>query len=78
MLSNSSADHQRRKLDAIGLLSYFGDRLVCSDQYGAAKPAPSIVLTDCTSLGLQTHEVAYIGDEYELDAIGAQPAGPHA
>ena len=75
VVSNSSADHQRRKLDAIGLLAYFEDRLICSAEHGAAKPAASIFLAGCDSLGLQPHEVAYIGDNYETDAIGAHRAG---
>lgn len=78
IVSNSSAEHQHRKLGAIGLLPYFGDRIICSDQHGAAKPAPSIFLAGCTSLGLSPHEVAYIGDKYELDAVGANRAGLHA
>ncbi|WP_246039642.1 HAD family hydrolase [Glycomyces buryatensis] len=77
VVSNSSADHQRHKLDTIGLLSYFGDRLICSDQHGAPKPAASIFLAGCTTLGLQPHEVAYIGDKYDTDAIGAHQAGLH-
>ncbi|MEV0349492.1 HAD family hydrolase [Nonomuraea sp. NPDC050680] len=78
IVSNSSADHQRHKLDAIGLLPYFGDTLVCSDQHGVAKPASSIFVAGCTSLGLQSHEVAYVGDKYALDAVGAHEAGLHA
>jgi len=78
IVSNSSADHQRHKLDAIGLLPYFRDTLVCSAQHGAAKPASSIFLAGCTSLGLQPHEVAYIGDKYAVDAVGAREAGLHA
>jgi putative hydrolase of the HAD superfamily len=78
IVSNSSADHQRHKLDTIGLLPYFGDTFVCSDQHGAAKPTPSIFLAGCTSLGLPPHEVAYIGDKYTLDAVGAHEAGLHA
>ncbi|MEW1860508.1 HAD family hydrolase [Streptomyces sp. NPDC088194] len=78
IVSNSSADHQRRKLEAIGLLPYFGAVLVCSDQHGAAKPARSIFLAGCASLGLRPHEVAYVGDKYEIDAVGARDAGLHA
>lgn len=78
IVSNSSADHQRHKLDTIGLLPYLGDTLVCSDQHGAAKPAASIFLAGCASLGLQPHEVAYVGDKYTLDAVGAHEAGLHA
>jgi putative hydrolase of the HAD superfamily len=78
IVSNSSLDHQRGKLDAIGLLAYFGDSLICSDPHGAAKPAPSIFLAGCSALGLRPHEVAYVGDDYELDAVGAYEAGLHA
>jgi putative hydrolase of the HAD superfamily len=78
IVSNSSIDHQRRKLDSIGLLTYFGDRLICSDQHGEAKPVPSIFLAGCASLGLQPHEVAYVGDNYTLDAEGAHDAGLRA
>ncbi len=51
---------------------------MCSDRHGAAKPAPSIFLAGCTSLGLPPHEVAYVGDKYDLDAVGAHRAGLHA
>lgn len=77
VVSNSSADHQRRKLESIGLLPYFGDRIVCSDPHGAAKPAASIFLAGCAALGLRPHEVAYVGDDYETDAMGARRAGLH-
>ncbi|WP_460072776.1 HAD family hydrolase [Streptomyces sp. YKOK-I1] len=78
IVSNSSVDHQRDKLHAIDLLRYFGDVLICSEQHGAAKPSASIFLAGCTSLGLPPHEVAYVGDKYTLDAVGAHDAGLHA
>ncbi|MFD7589443.1 HAD family hydrolase [Kitasatospora sp. NPDC059811] len=78
IVSNSSADHQRHKLRAVGLLPYFGDTLVCSDQYGEAKPAPGIFLAGCAVLGLAPGEVAYVGDKYTLDAVGARDAGLRA
>ncbi|MFE5582464.1 HAD family hydrolase [Kitasatospora sp. NPDC056531] len=78
VVSNSSVGHQRRKLDAIGLLHYFGDVLVCSDQHGEAKPARSIFHAGCTLLGLAPDEVAYVGDMYAIDAVGARDAGLHS
>jgi putative hydrolase of the HAD superfamily len=78
VVSNSSVDHQRRKLDAIGLLGYFGDAIVCSDQHGAAKPSASIFLAGCEALGLPPEHVAYVGDNYALDAVGARDAGLRA
>lgn len=75
IVSNSSIAHQRRKLDSFGLLEFFGDAIVCSDPHGAAKPAPSIFLAGCAAIGLAPHEVAYVGDKYTVDALGAQAAG---
>lgn len=78
VVSNSSLEHQRSKLRTIGLLSYFGDAIVCSDSHGAAKPEPSIFRAGCALLGLPPREVAYVGDKYTVDALGARDAGLRA
>ncbi|MET8628140.1 HAD family hydrolase [Kitasatospora sp. NPDC004669] len=78
VVSNSDADHQRRKLHTVGLLDHVADALICSDQHGEAKPAPGIFHAGCAALGLAPDEVAYVGDNYTLDAEGAHHAGLHA
>ncbi|MBS2537252.1 HAD family hydrolase [Catenulispora sp. NF23] len=78
VVSNSATAHQRAKLEAIGLLGYFAEPLVCSQEHGAAKPAASIFLAGCEALGLAPAEVAYVGDNYETDAVGARDAGLRA
>ncbi|WP_280339548.1 HAD family hydrolase [Nocardia neocaledoniensis] len=78
IVSNAAVPAQRRKLEAVGLLSYFGDRLVCSEEHGAGKPDASIFHAGCALLELDPGEVAYVGDRYTIDAIGAQDAGLHA
>jgi putative hydrolase of the HAD superfamily len=78
VISNSSQDHQLRKLERIGLLAYFGDAIVCSESHGTAKPHPSIFLAGCALLGLPPHEVAYVGDKWSVDAVGARDAGLRA
>lgn len=75
VVSNSVTAHQRAKLEAIGLLGYFTEPLICSQEHGAAKPAASIFLAGCEALGLAPSEVAYVGDDYEKDAVGARDAG---
>jgi putative hydrolase of the HAD superfamily len=75
IVSNSELDHQREKLAQIGLLQYFGDAVICSDQHGEAKPAASIFHSGCAMLDLEPGEVAYVGDNYLLDALGAKEAG---
>jgi len=78
VVSNSTLGHQRDKLGSIGLLAYFGDAVVCAHEHGAAKPAPGIFLAGCAALGLEPHEVAYVGDNHAIDAVGARDAGLRA
>jgi putative hydrolase of the HAD superfamily len=78
IVSNSTLDHQRAKLRAVGLLDHFGDAIVCSAEHGVAKPAPGIFHAGCEMLGLPPHQVAYVGDKYEVDALGARDAGLRA
>ncbi|MFD9597120.1 HAD family hydrolase [Kitasatospora sp. NPDC059973] len=78
VVSNSVTAHQRAKLDAIGLLGYFTEPLICSQEHGSAKPGASIFLAGCEALGLTPAEVAYVGDDYEKDAVGARDAGLQA
>jgi putative hydrolase of the HAD superfamily len=75
IVSNSELDHQRGKLEQIGLLQYFGDAMVCSQQHGEAKPAASIFRAGCAAIGLEPSEVAYVGDNYLVDALGAKEVG---
>ncbi|MGW5572983.1 HAD family hydrolase [Nocardia thailandica] len=78
VVSNAAAHVQRRKLGALGLLPYVAEVFVCSQEHGAAKPAASIFHAACDGLGLPPHEVAYVGDNYAMDALGAHGAGLRA
>ncbi|MEE1939869.1 HAD family hydrolase [Streptomyces sp. TRM 70361] len=81
VVSNAARAAQRRKLAGTGLLAYFersGEVLVCSEEHGEAKPAPGIFLAGCAALGLEPHEVAYVGDNHAVDAVGARDAGLRA
>ncbi|MBP2705933.1 HAD family hydrolase [Microbispora sp. RL4-1S] len=75
VVSNSSLAHQRRKLRTVGLLGHFGEAIVCSIEHGVPKPEPGIFLTGCALLGLPPHQVAYVGDRLDVDALGALAAG---
>jgi putative hydrolase of the HAD superfamily len=75
VVSNSELEHQRAKLEQIGLLHYFGAAMVCSQQHGEPKPAASIFHAGCAAIGLDPGEVAYVGDNYLLDGLGAKEAG---
>jgi putative hydrolase of the HAD superfamily len=75
VVSNSSTAYQRTKLADIGLLEHFGEVVLCPDVHGSAKPDPSIFLAGCAALGLPPAEVAYVGDNWEVDAVGSRAAG---
>ncbi|MEV2268002.1 HAD family hydrolase [Nonomuraea africana] len=75
VVSNSSLAHQRAKLTALGLAGHFGEAIVCSHEYGRAKPHPEIFLAGCELLGLPPEQVAYVGDKYDVDALGREGRG---
>ncbi|WP_055585586.1 HAD family hydrolase [Peterkaempfera griseoplana] len=76
VLSNSSVVHQERKLRRLGLRDRFSC-LLCSAELGFAKPDPRAFAAACEALGLPPHQVAYVGDRLDLDALGARDAGLH-
>ncbi|MFF4949014.1 HAD family hydrolase [Streptomyces chattanoogensis] len=74
VLSNSGTANQERKLTALGIRGHF-EAVLCADELGHAKPAPEAFLAACDALGLPPHEVAYVGDRLDIDALAARDAG---
>ncbi len=68
-LSNGNADLRR-----IGLMHVFTFQLGARE-HGAAKPAASIFHAACTRLGCAPGEVLHVGDDIEMDVLGARRAG---
>ena len=68
-LTNGNAD-----LQVIGLHQHFVFQLGARE-HGAAKPDASIFLAACERLGCAPAEVLHIGDDPELDVLGAHRAG---
>jgi HAD superfamily hydrolase (TIGR01549 family) len=68
-LTNGNAD-----LAQIGLHDHFAFTLGARE-HGRAKPDPSIFLAACERLQCAPHEVLHIGDDPELDVLGAHRAG---
>ena len=71
-LTNGNADLART-----GVQAHFAHH-VCARDIGAAKPDPRIFLAAAAQLGVAPHEVLHVGDDPELDVIGAQRAGLRA
>ncbi|KOX35756.1 MULTISPECIES: HAD family hydrolase [unclassified Streptomyces] len=74
VLSNSSIRNQERKLRVLGVRDRF-EAVLCAAELGVAKPAPEAFHAACTALGLPPHQVAYVGDQPDIDARGAAEAG---
>ena len=68
-LSNGNAD-----LERIGLMHVFSFQLGARE-HGAAKPAASIFHAACERLGCEPAQVLHVGDDVEMDVLGAHHAG---
>ncbi|MET9959666.1 HAD family hydrolase [Streptomyces sp. NPDC006326] len=74
VVSNSSSANQDPKLRSLGLRERF-EALVCAAEIGVSKPEAAAFLAGCDALGLAPGDVAYVGDQPEIDARGARDAG---
>ena len=74
IITNGFKEVQGVKQDAAGLKSYF-DVVVCSEEVGEKKPHPSVFKYALEKAGANASESVMIGDNLEVDALGAQKAG---
>lgn len=74
VVSNGQGAQQRRKLAALGIDDRF-ECIVISEDVGCRKPEPEIFRQACAKLSVSPEEAAYVGDRYEIDALGARAAG---
>ncbi|MFF8915674.1 HAD family hydrolase [Streptomyces sp. NPDC015032] len=74
VLSNSSIHNQDRKLRTLGVRDRF-EAVVCAVELGISKPEAGAFHAACDVLALEPGEVAYVGDEPDIDAGGAVAAG---
>ena len=75
VLTNGEPRQQRLKLERTGLADRF-DRILTPTEVGAPKPRPEAFTTACTMLGLDLERTAYVGDNLEVDAVGAVGGRP--
>lgn len=77
VLTNGAEDQQTAKLRTIGLLDLVGPVLTAG-ALGLRKPDPRAFLVACERIGAAPSSVLYVGDEHEVDVLGARGAGLHA
>lgn len=76
LISNGGSKSQRAKLRASGLDKVFApERIWISAELGLEKPDPQIFLTACAALAVEPSDCVYVGDQDEIDGIGAIQAG---
>lgn len=72
--SDQSSHIQYRKLETLGILTYFS-RIVTSEEAGAEKPAAKFFELCVEKAGCAAKECAFIGDHREKDVEGALQNG---
>ncbi|WP_406501073.1 HAD family hydrolase [Streptomyces sp. NBC_01590] len=74
VLSNASIQNQDPKLRRLGVRDRF-EAVVCAVELGVSKPDAGAFHAACEVLALEPGEVAYVGNEPDIDAGGAVAAG---
>ncbi|MEV6285457.1 HAD family hydrolase [Kribbella sp. NPDC051770] len=77
VLTNGSTIQQNLKLEKIGLAPYV-EVVATTETLGFGKPVPEAYLTTCRLLDVEPADALMIGDNYELDVLGARAAGLNA
>jgi putative hydrolase of the HAD superfamily len=77
IVTNVDADHQRRKLEIVGLGARF-DVVVGLDTLGFGKPDARVFRHACDLLGTMPRDTVFVGDRLDHDAVGARDAGLRA
>ena len=74
MISNGDGLTQRLKIDRLKLAPYF-DVIYLSGDFGVHKPDVRIYQAAAEALHLSCSEIAFIGDTFDTDILGAMRAG---
>lgn len=77
IVTNGFPGPQRGKLARHGLEDHV-DFVVVSGEVGAHKPNPEIFRKALEIAGCEPHRAVYVGDQPEVDVLGAESAGMHA
>jgi putative hydrolase of the HAD superfamily len=74
IISNGNAVVQQRKIDAVRIRQYF-DTVLVSETEGVRKPDPLIFQRAAERLRVDAAECLFVGDNPEVDIIGADVVG---
>jgi putative hydrolase of the HAD superfamily len=74
IISNGNGPEQRSKLEHTGIAARF-EAVHISTECGQPKPAAEIFHRACRVADVGVQDTVYVGDLYEIDAVGARKAG---
>ena len=74
IITNGFAEVQSVKLTQSGMRKYF-DKVITSEEAGVKKPDPQIFLHAFKEAGAKPSESIMIGDDFEVDILGAKNVG---
>ena len=77
VITNGDPIQQRRKLERLGISSYF-DSVITPADAGEAKPSRKIFEFAATSSGYSPDQCWYVGDDYDRDYVAAKKLGWNA
>jgi len=77
IITNGFKEVQHVKLEKSNLKHYF-DLILCSEEAGTNKPNKEIFAHAIEKTGAKPHDSVMIGDDYEVDVLGALRFGMHA
>ncbi|PWG00720.1 HAD family hydrolase [Levilactobacillus bambusae] len=76
IITNGRTEHQLKKIMQLDLPRWFKrENVLTSEEAGIGKPNPEIFTMMNRRLGLRASEMAYVGDCYSADILGAKRAG---
>ncbi len=76
MITNGFREVQTIKIENCGLAPYFQE-LICSEDIGKNKPDKDIFHYSMRLAGCSANQSVMIGDDYEVDILGANAVGMH-
>jgi putative hydrolase of the HAD superfamily len=77
VITNGSTEWQRRKLDSLGITSWF-DTVLISEAEGVRKPDAEIFHRALTRCGVEASDAIFVGDNPDADVGGSLAAGLRA
>lgn len=72
IITNGTTDHQRRKIDSLGLARWIRpEHMIISGEADCCKPEKEIFILAQERTGASPDEMLYVGDNYDRDIAGA-------